>query len=466
MAWNDLYAQDDVPHTSFLYSRAFDFRKIPTGPRFSFSPSYKFHGIQEAFGRLRDIYWHRLEGHQRDSDWEEDSDSMEWTHFEVTIDRNSIIESSLNAFTSLVRSRKWHALKVRWAMEDVDDLGGPFKEWVTLLTDQILNLANNVVERHPEFNVEAQKHGLLRLSTSGAKGVALVQTLGYAVGLAFANDVCIKLPFPLFMFRALCSVKGAKDAQDFRWTLKDLEDVDQDLMFRLHDFMRDSIGPHAARDIASDVGLSIPVTAQSENAIKEIIFQHRIEQTLLGDPTAFRHFIESFMTVVRGAPEPTLPVTPLLSTLLPVEMRAMITGASIRPSDSALDLCSVEALVHHHGFEKDNEMDTALKMEFWRIFRAYDGDQQQRLLAFITGSKQLSYKWQIKLRGQESSAIVHKQEDEHPFTLHLVDDPASRMNLPWSSTCTATLFIPRIPSSELKPRLDLSLQHYTGFGLL
>jgi HECT-domain (ubiquitin-transferase) len=431
-------------------------------PKVVFSPSYKFSQLQRALRDLRAYYWYTPEALQDDGYSEEEK----WSHQTVVIDRDSLIKSSKNAFKSVRRTKLWHALKVTWDMEHGDDQGGPFREWVTLLINELLKPENKVVKPYPEHNSEARTHQLVRFSNRDSDGAALARTLGFAVGLAFANVGSISLSFPLFVYRALCSAECAQDVETFRWTLKDLEDIDQDLMLRLSEFRKESIGVPAARTVASDIGLDVPADLQSEDEIKEHIVQHRIEQSLVGDATGFRDFVESFLAVMSASPEPEYAIAPLLSALIPVEMRALISGDPIRPSEPALDLCSVQKYVRYHEFDKKNELDMELKREFWSILKAYDSDQQGRLLAFITGSKQLPYKWKLRARGQESKENDDGQEDEQPFKLHLVKNSAFRLKLPWSSTCAAALYIPSIPCSELKPKLDLCLQHCTGFGLV
>ncbi|KAJ9477100.1 putative E3 ubiquitin-protein ligase HUL4 [Pseudozyma hubeiensis] len=92
---------------------------------------------------------------------------------------------------------------------------------------------------------------------------------------------------------------------------------------------------------------------------------------------------------------------------------------------------------------------------FWRTWSTLTPLQQRRLLAFITGAQDLS------ASGARGIGL----------RIHLVYPNAEGMDarswpLPWSSTCTSTLFLPVYPSCQvLEDKLRIAIEHYQGFGL-
>ncbi len=95
---------------------------------------------------------------------------------------------------------------------------------------------------------------------------------------------------------------------------------------------------------------------------------------------------------------------------------------------------------------------------FWTLWTTLPPLKQRRLLAFITGAEDLP------ATGARGVGL----------RLHLVpssfaaDEVVEDRNwpLPWSSTCTSTLFLPSYPSEGLlEEKVGVAIEHYQGFGL-
>lgn len=96
---------------------------------------------------------------------------------------------------------------------------------------------------------------------------------------------------------------------------------------------------------------------------------------------------------------------------------------------------------------------------FWDVWsRKLSPLHQRRLLAFITGAED------VPASGARGIGL----------RIHLVataTDGSSMMDprswpLPWSSTCTSTLFLPTYPDPDLlEEKVRIAIEHYQGFGL-
>ncbi|GAC96648.1 ubiquitin-protein ligase E3 [Pseudozyma hubeiensis SY62] len=92
---------------------------------------------------------------------------------------------------------------------------------------------------------------------------------------------------------------------------------------------------------------------------------------------------------------------------------------------------------------------------FWNTWSTLMPLEQRRLLAFITGAQDLP------ASGARGIGL----------RIHLVHPNGEGMDarswpLPWSSTCTSTLFLPVYPSCQvLEDKVRIAIEHYQGFGL-
>ena len=92
---------------------------------------------------------------------------------------------------------------------------------------------------------------------------------------------------------------------------------------------------------------------------------------------------------------------------------------------------------------------------FWATWSSLDAVRQRRLLAFITGAEDLP------ATGARGIGL----------RIHLVAtsvdaEDARSWPLPWSSTCTSTLFLPTYPTQQLlQSKVGIAIEHYQGFGL-
>ncbi|SPO19722.1 uncharacterized protein UTRI_00113_B [Ustilago trichophora] len=99
--------------------------------------------------------------------------------------------------------------------------------------------------------------------------------------------------------------------------------------------------------------------------------------------------------------------------------------------------------------------DGAVVSWFWDLWSNLSALHQRRLLAFITGAEDLP------ATGARGIGLRI-----HLVPTDLENDDARSWPLPWSSTCTTTLFLPTYPNEALlEQKVRIAIEHYQGFGL-
>lgn len=95
---------------------------------------------------------------------------------------------------------------------------------------------------------------------------------------------------------------------------------------------------------------------------------------------------------------------------------------------------------------------------FWTTWSTLAPHRQRRLLAFITGAQD------VPASGARGIGLrIHLV---NPSVDDATDGDARSWPLPWSSTCTSTLFLPVYPAKQvLEDKLNVAIEHYQGFGL-
>ena len=328
---------------------------------------------------------------------------IETARVSLSVDRERVYEQSRDLFLLALDHDLVRPLRIEFIGEDAADGGGPTREWFGLL---------------------AQSFPLALALDAGA-GLREAEWLGLFLGLALLHGARVSLPacVPGYMFRLAADPFA-------RLTLRDLAEVDADLA-RSYAALLDWRGSEA--EFASTFG--VPTTLARREAFVREQVALRIREAA---PYA-RGMHRGWAAVMPPAPTPGVsPRTTLqhgghaLTLLSPGEVRALATVDAV-----PLDIAALRA----HS--------RAPRLPwFWDTWSALAPRDQRRLLAFITGSESLP------LTG---------------LTLAIESIPLSPdmgLPLPWSSTCTLTLFLPQYPDAATEAdKIRKALEHYRGFGL-
>ncbi|KDN52893.1 hypothetical protein K437DRAFT_272184 [Tilletiaria anomala UBC 951] len=341
----------------------------------------------------------------------------------ISVRRQHLLDDSIEQLLlALDDDRLLLPLQVHWVGEEAVDGGGPRREWL---------------------------HALINCTLAeGLHLHAMSEQLSITLGVALGLSVYHELPVPALLPHQICRLLMHPDATNIPLPLQSLDASHPELAATLAMLL------HAP---SSDL---CKMEADGElNVIEDTMRQAALFGEELLSALAF-----GFQRVCRGVH---------VELLHPAELRSVITGIPIRSSLSSLatdtdhrhtldaaTINSLRVVTKHQGFTVEDE---TLKQGFWRLWAEdLTGPQRNKLLAFITGSPRLPLGWErlaISQSGQE------QRQSGHLLCIKLVDEPAFRAFVPWSSTCTMTLFLPRMRVEELPGRLNAALAHADGFGL-
>lgn len=393
---------------------------------------------------------------------------------EIRVRRSHLVDDSHALLERLSKANpdaRQLPVSVSWIGEEAVDGGGPRREWISALVAALVPQSS---ERAPSELGE----------WLGYMDQRRAWVLGCALGLALLHDVPVRPNLPLWFYRCLL---GAGELSPVQWCLSDVEqDCDADLARRMFAYTDAVGGWNAAHQNVAGPKVMQILAETRVDRLRET--QEHMASALLGSHAAeaeagiVRHLAkirEGFRWMTLGLP--------VYNILGPGELRAALCGwysvADAEQDDEVPSRHGDEAqadqlLVHHlrrltrHiGFSKGEGVGMQLQERFWSLFLdEWTAHQRATLLSFVTGAPGLSPGWHLlESAAVQTAAGPSSRVANVPaaaMTLHLVDDPAFASYVPWSSTCTSTLFLPCMATQDLGPRLEVALQNATaGFGL-
>lgn len=353
-------------------------------------------------------------------------------------------------------------LKVTFDGEIAQDAGGVQKEYLLLLCEMLCSPSMGLFA---DIN-EAPLHGVLwfapslpMLDDGSSEPLAHLELLGVVLGLALVHSVTLPLSFPCWLYEYLLhAALGTAAPPSDREALSHIRPqlaaglaqvlgYDERDARPLEDAMHLTWSVQYGEQVYPLAPDQPPVTSANRDA-----YVARVCQWMLCDAVRV-----PLAALARGfariaAPPTAVPRSPL-QLLQPVELETLLRGRNERE----LDVDALRASTAHVGFPAKSsryadQVQTNLD-NFWATWAALDAPAQHALLGFITGSPR------VPAMGAASIGL----------RIQHVDDPYTALGterVPWSSTCTSTLFLPVYDTrGALEAKVRVALQHSTGFGL-
>lgn len=421
------------------------------------------------------------------------------TSLNVRIEREHAWEQSKSLFVQLLASEATvRALRVEFAHEHAADGGGPAREWFATVASGWTDY-RNLVGSHGWFIAPSSTDQL-----GDAEDTSTF--LGFLLALAALHTTKLALPFtlPAVAFK----IAAARDLDSLLLTPADLEFADAALAKSLQavlDWEPPCPSADGEVDKVFDATFSLSWSTNLRTSVGEIKTidlvpggRHRsvrladrrefvsklIWRVLVGSVRsqvhAFRHGWQSIMSTPRlngssGAggmngngngnksPETATEILArggvALSLFSPEEVgQAMVSHASSAAASSSaswatLDIDDIRSATDVVYPSSASAHDSGVVAWFWTLWSSLDAVHQRRMLAFVTGAEEVPA---TGAKGIGLRILLVSTE---------VMDPRS-WPLPWSSTCTSTLFLPTYPSELLlRQKVAIAIEHYQGFGL-
>ncbi|XP_013415244.1 E3 ubiquitin-protein ligase SMURF2-like isoform X1 [Lingula anatina] len=362
-------------------------------------------------------------------------------HCRVEVSREEIFEESYRQVMKMRPKDLKKRLMVKFRGEEGLDYGGVAREWLYLLSHEMLN---------PYYGLfQYSREDIYTLQINADSGVnpehlSYFHFVGRIIGMAIYHGHYLDGGFTLPFYKQLLGKPI---------TLEDLETVDPELHRSLCWMLENDItevihnsfsvehnafGEIQVHDLKPE-GKDIPVTEENKREYVRLYVNWR-----------FMRGIEAqFLALQKGFNE--LIPQHLLKPFDDRELELMISGLG------KIDLEDWKL----HTRLKHCTPDTPIVKWFWRAADEFDEEKRARLLQFVTGSSRVPLQGFKALQGLLGSTGA---SGPRLFTIHLVDTNTD--NLPKAHTCFNRIDIPPYENYEkLLEKLTCAVEETCGFAV-
>uniref|UniRef100_A0A9J8BBD7 HECT-type E3 ubiquitin transferase n=1 Tax=Cyprinus carpio carpio TaxID=630221 RepID=A0A9J8BBD7_CYPCA len=356
-------------------------------------------------------------------------------HCRIEVSREEIFEESYRQVMKMRPKDLWKRLMVKFRGEEGLDYGGVAREWLYLLSHEMLNPYYGL------FQYSRDDIYTLQINPDSAvnpEHLSYFHFVGRIMGMAVFHGHYIDGGFTLPFYKQLLGKPI---------TLDDMESVDPDLHNSLvwildnditgvldHTFCveHNAYGEIIQHELKPN-GKSIPVTQDTKKEYVRLYVNWRF----------LRGIEAQFLALQKGFNE----VIPqhLLKAFDEKELELIVCGLG---KIDINDWKSNTRLKHCTP-------DSNIVKWFWRAVESYDEERRARLLQFVTGSSRVPLQGFKALQGAAGPRL---------FTIHQID--ASTNNLPKAHTCFNRIDIPPYESyDKLYDKLLTAIEETCGFAV-
>ncbi|XP_043282446.1 E3 ubiquitin-protein ligase Smurf1 isoform X2 [Venturia canescens] len=360
-------------------------------------------------------------------------------HCRLEVTRNEIFEESYRLIMKMRPKDMRKRLMVKFRGEEGLDYGGPAREWLYLLSHEMLNPQYGLFQYSRDDNYTLQ---INPDSGINPEHLSYFHFAGRIIGIAVFHGHHIDGGFTTPFYKMLLN-KAI--------TLSDIEGVDPELHRSLTWMLENSIdGVLEAAFAVEHSSFGVLRNHELKPGGKEIIVteENKREYVKLYVNYRFMRGIEQqFLALQKGFHELIPPQ--LLRPFDERELELVIGGlGQIDINDWKL-----------HTRLKHCTPETPVVKWFWQIVESYGEEMRARLLQFVTGSSRVPLQGFKALQGSTGSA------GPRLFTIHAVDAPSE--NLPKAHTCFNRIDIPQsYPNyQKMLDKLTQAVEETCGFAV-
>ncbi|KAF7405811.1 hypothetical protein HZH68_005180 [Vespula germanica] len=360
-------------------------------------------------------------------------------HCRLEVSRNEIFEESYRLIMKMRPKDMRKRLMVKFRGEEGLDYGGVAREWLYLLSHEMLNPQYGLFQYSRDDNYTLQ---INPDSGINPEHLSYFHFAGRIIGIAVFHGHHIDGGFTTPFYKMLLN-KAI--------TLSDIEGVDPELHRSLTWMLENSIDgvldatfsvEHSSFGVLKNHelkpgGKDIQVTEENKREYVRLYVNYRF----------MRGIEQQFLALQKGFHELIPP--PLLRPFDERELELVIGGlGTIDINDWKL-----------HTRLKHCTPDTPVVKWFWQIVESYGEEMRARLLQFVTGSSRVPLQGFKALQGSTGAS------GPRLFTIHAVDAPSE--NLPKAHTCFNRIDIPQsYPSyQKMLDKLTQAVEETCGFAV-
>ncbi|GIX70244.1 e3 ubiquitin-protein ligase SMURF2 [Caerostris extrusa] len=359
-------------------------------------------------------------------------------HCRLEVSREDIFEESYRLIMKMRPKDLRKRLMVKFRSEEGLDYGGVAREWLYLLSHEMLNPYYGLFQytRDDIYTLQINHD-----SSINPEHLSYFHFVGRVIGLAVFHGHYIDGGFTLPFYKMLLNKPI---------TLEDIEAVDPELQRSLKWMLdnnistiidtnfsveHDAFGQILVHELKPN-GKEIPVTEENKREYVRLYVNYRF----------MRGIEQQFLALMKGFNE--LIPQHLLKGFDEKELELVIGGLG----KIDLEDWKINTRLKHCN------PDTNIVKWFWKAVDSYSEEQRARLLQFVTGSSRVPLQGFKALQGSTGAA------GPRLFTIHLID--ANTDNLPKAHTCFNRIDIPPYESYEkLYEKLTQAIEETCGFAV-
>uniref|UniRef100_A0A1L8DTI7 E3 ubiquitin-protein ligase SMURF1 n=1 Tax=Nyssomyia neivai TaxID=330878 RepID=A0A1L8DTI7_9DIPT len=360
-------------------------------------------------------------------------------HCRLEVSRAEIFEESYRLIMKMRPKDMRKRLMVKFRGEEGLDYGGVAREWLHLLSREMLN------PQYGLFQYSRDDHYTLQINTDSAVNpdhLSYFHFVGRILGIAVFHGHCLDGGFTTPFYKQLLNKPI---------TLSDIEGVDPELHRSLTWILENNIdgviettfsvennsfGALKVHELKQG-GAGIAVTEENKKEYVKLYVNYRF----------MRGIEQQFLALQKGFCE--LIPSQLLRPFDERELELVIGGiSSIDVNDWKL-----------HTRLKHCTAETQQVVWFWQIVESYTSEMRARLLQFVTGSSRVPLQGFRALQGSTGAV------GPRLFTIHLTADVPTQ-NLPKAHTCFNRIDLPPYDTYQLMyDKLTQAVEETCGFAV-
>ncbi|TDG40897.1 hypothetical protein AWZ03_012675 [Drosophila navojoa] len=360
-------------------------------------------------------------------------------HCRLEVSRSEIFEESYRLIMKMRAKDMRKRLMVKFKNEEGLDYGGVAREWLHLLSREMLN------PHYGLFQYSRDDHYTLQInpdSSINPDHLSYFHFVGRILGIAVFHGHCLDGGFTTPFYKQLLNKPI---------TLGDIEGVDPELHRSLTWMLESNIsgiiestfsvennsfGALVVHELKPG-GASIPVTEENKREYVKLYVNYRF----------MRGIEQQFLALQKGFCE--LIPSHLLRPFDERELELVIGGIS---SIDVNDWRSNTRMKHCTN-------ETPQVQWFWQVVESYSSEMRARLLQFVTGSSRVPLQGFRALQGSTGAV------GPRLFTIHLTADVPTQ-NLPKAHTCFNRIDLPPYESYQLLcDKLTQAVEETCGFAV-
>ncbi|XP_055706386.1 E3 ubiquitin-protein ligase Smurf1 isoform X2 [Phlebotomus papatasi] len=360
-------------------------------------------------------------------------------HCRLEVSRAEIFEESYRLIMKMRPKDMRKRLMVKFRGEEGLDYGGVAREWLHLLSREMLN------PQYGLFQYSRDDHYTLQINTDSAVNpdhLSYFHFVGRILGIAVFHGHCLDGGFTTPFYKQLLNKPI---------TLSDIEGVDPELHRSLTWILENNIdgviestfsvennsfGALKVHELKQG-GAGIAVTEENKKEYVKLYVNYRF----------MRGIEQQFLALQKGFCE--LIPSQLLRPFDERELELVIGGIS------SIDVNDWK----QHTRLKHCTPETQQVVWFWQIVESYTSEMRARLLQFVTGSSRVPLQGFRALQGSTGAV------GPRLFTIHLTADVPTQ-NLPKAHTCFNRIDLPPYDTYQLMyDKLTQAVEETCGFAV-